>query len=176
MILSPSKAALRRVKRRDRLARWVVTLGGMLVIASVLAILLLIVGTTLPLAMPANVGVIAQRPLPAAVRAEDVLAVGVDSGVDHRSMLVAHLLTKDGTVTFLDLNEGKVLAVKGVSPDAPGKDSQPSPPPPLPKGERGGSSPSPPTHLPKGARGERTIRAVQRTAPGCYSATWSDGK
>ena len=36
-------------QRRDRIARWVIMLGGIAVIASVIAILLLIVGVTLPL-------------------------------------------------------------------------------------------------------------------------------
>jgi len=39
----PSPATLRRVKIYDRLARWVVTLGGAIVIVSVLGILVLIV-------------------------------------------------------------------------------------------------------------------------------------
>jgi len=39
-------ASTRRAKRRDTLARWVITLGGVTVIASVIAILALIVGVT----------------------------------------------------------------------------------------------------------------------------------
>ena len=42
-------ASTRRAKRRDKLARWVITLGGVTVIASVVAILALIVGVTVPL-------------------------------------------------------------------------------------------------------------------------------
>ena len=40
---------LKRVKRRDRIARWLITAGGLAVIASVLFILFLIVRVTLPL-------------------------------------------------------------------------------------------------------------------------------
>jgi phosphate transport system permease protein len=39
----------RKAKRRDKLARWVITLGGIAVIVSVIAILALIVGVTFPL-------------------------------------------------------------------------------------------------------------------------------
>ena len=48
-----NQASLRRVKFYDRLARWVVTLGGAVVIVSVLGILVLIVATALPLFYPA---------------------------------------------------------------------------------------------------------------------------
>ena len=40
---------LKRVKRRDRVARWLITAGGLTVIASVILILFLIVRVTLPL-------------------------------------------------------------------------------------------------------------------------------
>ena len=77
-----SKATLRRVKRRDKAARWVVTLGGMAVIASVMAIVVLIVGTI--------VAAVSSRPasgsspscrLPASMRAATTSsAVGVEMG------------------------------------------------------------------------------------------------
>ena len=51
-MLELSQTMLRRVKRRDKAARWVVTFGGAAIILSVLAILVLIVGTTLPLFSP----------------------------------------------------------------------------------------------------------------------------
>ncbi len=50
-------ASTRRAKRRDRVARWVITLGGVTVIASVIAILALIVGVTLPLFQPPRANV-----------------------------------------------------------------------------------------------------------------------
>ena len=37
------RATLKRVKRRDRLARWIIVAGGLTIIASVIAILVLIV-------------------------------------------------------------------------------------------------------------------------------------
>ena len=49
---SINKALIRRFKRRDSIARWMITLGGVAVIASVAAILLLIVSITFPLFRP----------------------------------------------------------------------------------------------------------------------------
>jgi hypothetical protein len=43
------KAIIRKVKRHDVMARWVITLGGSAIIASVIAILLLIVSVVFPL-------------------------------------------------------------------------------------------------------------------------------
>ena len=62
-MLELSQTMLRRVKRRDKAARWVVTFGGAAIILSVLAILVLIVGVTLPLFQPAGSR---DRPLAAA--------------------------------------------------------------------------------------------------------------
>ena len=104
-----SKATLRRVQRRDKAARWVVTLGGMAVIASVIAIVVLIAGTVLPLFQPARTRLITTLPLPASIAPRDVAAVGVEMGLDEKKLLVAHLLGRDGTVTFLDLHTGAIL-------------------------------------------------------------------
>jgi phosphate transport system permease protein len=61
----PKTASTRRAKRRDKLARWVITLGGVTVIASVIAILALIVGVTLPLFRAPRANVACVCPLPA---------------------------------------------------------------------------------------------------------------
>jgi phosphate transport system permease protein len=103
-----SRATLRRVKRRDRIARWVVTLGGVVVIVSVLGILVLIVGTTVPLFLPARARVLAETPLPRSISVDRVLGLGLEMSMNER-MLVAHLIGSDGGVTFLDLADGKVI-------------------------------------------------------------------
>ena len=103
-----SPATLRRVRRRDRIARRVIMLGGFAVIASVIAILVLIVGVTLPLFRPAQIREAARRPLPSSLPAAEILGVGTELTVD-RSSLVAHLVTRDGTFTFLDLGSGRIL-------------------------------------------------------------------
>ena len=57
-------ASTRRAKRRDKLARWVITLGGVTVIASVIAILALIVGVTVPLFRAPQANVVCTCRLP----------------------------------------------------------------------------------------------------------------
>ena len=103
-----SQSTLRRVKRRDAIARWVVTLGGVVVIVSVLGILLLILGTALPLFFPARSRVLAGARLPASLPAEHVLALGLDMSMNEQSV-VAHLIGSDATVTLLDLADGEVI-------------------------------------------------------------------
>jgi len=101
-------ATLRRVRRRDRIARWVIMLGGLTVIVSVIAILALIVGVTLPLFRPAQIREVARRPLPSSVPAAEVLCVGTELAVGQRSV-AAHLVTRDGAFTFVDLASGQIL-------------------------------------------------------------------
>src|SRR5687768_1244177 len=95
---------LQRTSRRrvvaDRLARWVVSAGGIAIIASVLGILIFIVMEVLPLAGGAEVGPIRQVAVPGAGRIGAVLAD------EHHS----HLATLDdrGTVRIVRVDDGKV--------------------------------------------------------------------
>ena len=97
-----SQATLRRVKRHDRWARWVVTLGGAIVIVSVLGILVLILGTTLPLFYPARARLLGEAALPASLTAEGVLGLGIQSAAND-SWLVAHVVDASGKFHFVDL-------------------------------------------------------------------------
>ena len=72
------KSLIRKVKRHDRIARWVITLAGITIIASVVAILLLIVSVTLPLFRGARAEILTETPLPAGLSEKDVLSLGVD--------------------------------------------------------------------------------------------------
>ncbi len=99
---NPRQATLRRVKRHDLLARWVVTLGGVVVIVSVLGILVMILGTALPLFLPARARLLAEAPLPPSVQAEGVLGLGIQSAANN-SWLVAHIVDPSGTFHFVDL-------------------------------------------------------------------------
>ena len=75
------KSTLRRAHRHDRIARWFVTLGGMAVIASVIAILFLIAGTTLPLFRSARSELLASATLPSSLAVGDVVHTDVDASV-----------------------------------------------------------------------------------------------
>ena len=95
---------LGRLKRRlllDRVARRVVTLGGMVIIGSILSILIVIVAQVYPLFQKATVG----APAKVSVAAAGALRVGVD---EYRE--VAYAVTADG-ISFFTLADGARLSV-----------------------------------------------------------------
>lgn len=148
----PRQATLRRVKRHDRIARWVVTLGGVVVIGSVIGILLMILGTTLPLFLPARARLLAETPLPPSVKAGGVLGLGLEATPDDRWQ-VAQLVDASGTFRIVDLASGQVvqeLTAGDVS--AAGEGSKP-----------GKTTPS------------RTLLAADSSGPASFTMRWSDG-
>jgi phosphate transport system permease protein len=102
------KALIRRVKRHDRIARWAITSGGVVIIVSVIAILLLIVLVVLPLFRPPHLEIQADIPLPPAVAGKDILALGVDlvelGSRAEEDSLTGYALTRDGVFSFLDFS------------------------------------------------------------------------
>ncbi|MGA7702112.1 MAG: ABC transporter permease subunit [Thermoguttaceae bacterium] len=110
-------ASTRRAKRRDKLARWVITLGGATVIASVIAILALIVGVTLPLFRAARASVACVCPLPTREfgDASRVLRVGIDASLDGRSV-TGFVWSANGSVGWVDLRSGKLTGQDRVPP------------------------------------------------------------
>ena len=150
-MLNTRRAVLRKVKRHDLLARWVVTLGGVVVIVSVLGILVMIVGTTLPLFLPARARLLAQAPLPAGLAAKSVLALGVDIAPD-QGWQVAHAIDASGSFRFVDLATGKViqeLQAQSVAGDSSGKPAKPVV--------------------------ARKVLSAEANGPGSYTLRWSDG-
>jgi len=93
---------IKKVRRKDRIATRIITVGGLLVIASVIAILVLIVRVTLPLFLPAQATKLTSISLPGKV--SDTLAVGVD---DYQE--VAYTLDRSGEFTFFALKTGALL-------------------------------------------------------------------
>jgi phosphate transport system permease protein len=111
------KAAIKKSKRRDRIARWVITLGGVTIIASVLAILLLIVGVLLPLFRAPRSHQVVNTPLPSEVSAKDVVGLGVELDSGQQRSLTAHILSRDGVFTFVDLNgQPRVVGSQRATP------------------------------------------------------------
>ncbi|MEW6427818.1 MAG: ABC transporter permease subunit [Thermodesulfobacteriota bacterium] len=96
---------LRRVKNRDRTARWVITGGGLTVIASVLAILILIVKVTLPLFMPTEKDTIARFPIPAGM--DPVLAAGIDEYLEH-----TFLIDSQGNISVTPVAGGETTLLR----------------------------------------------------------------
>jgi phosphate transport system permease protein len=97
---------IKKVRLQDRIATRVITLGGLLVIASVIAILVLIVRVTVPLFEPARSNITFQIPLSSGPGS--LLAMGVDDYQD-----TAYTLNDRGIFTFYNLASGKsVLSVQ----------------------------------------------------------------
>ena len=112
-----NRRTLRRVKFYDWLARWVVTFGGLVVIVCVLAILVSIVATTLPLFYAAHPRVLAEADLPAAVKPEGVLALGIQAAADD-SWLIAHVVDGTGKFRFVDLRKQELIDEADAAPPA----------------------------------------------------------
>jgi phosphate transport system permease protein len=110
-------ASTRRAKRRDKVARWVITLGGVTVIASVIAILALIVGVTLPLfrAARASVACVCSLPTRELGDASRVLRVGIDASLDGTSV-TGFVWSANGSVGWVDLRSGKLIGQNRVPP------------------------------------------------------------
>jgi phosphate transport system permease protein len=93
------KQFIKKVRLQDRIATRIITLGGLLVIASVIAILVLIVRVTIPLFQSARTNIVFQFPLSSPPEA--VLAMGVD---DYQE--IAYTLNGQGVFIFYNLAKG----------------------------------------------------------------------
>lgn len=99
---------LNRIKQRDRIARWIITVGGLAIIFSVVLILVLIVKVTLPLFRDASADVFARFQT-----SGEVLAVGLDEYLE-----TGVTVTPQGEFVFHDLKGGKILGKEAVAPPA----------------------------------------------------------
>ncbi|MBW2502997.1 MAG: ABC transporter permease subunit [Deltaproteobacteria bacterium] len=101
-----------RAKRNDRIAKWVITLGGMLVIFSVVFILLLITNTTLPLFQKPSADIFAKFLLPKEPT-QEVLAIGVDEYLE-----TGFFLDREGVFNFFENQQGLATDQHSSSPPA----------------------------------------------------------
>jgi phosphate transport system permease protein len=108
-----SRAHFSRVKRWDRVARWVISLGGGLVILAVLAILIMIAKVALPLFFPARIAPLHELALRAPAGDTSVVAVGADEYLES-----AFVLDADGNCRFLNLADGVAMTVVPLDPPA----------------------------------------------------------
>lgn len=93
---------LHKVRRNDRIARWVITGGGLLIIVSVVGMFFLIASVATPLYFSASIDHRKQMPLPPGVTPDQVLAVGTDSYLE-----TGYVLSRDGAFTFFDWRPGQ---------------------------------------------------------------------
>lgn len=114
-MLKLKTVSTRRAKRRDKLARWVITLGGITVIASVVAILALIVGVTVPLFRTPRANVVSTCRLPESLPTDKVLRLGIDMDMDGTDV-TGFVWSESGIVAWVDLRTGKVLGQERLPP------------------------------------------------------------
>ncbi len=105
------KKVLRRIKGRDRLARYVITIGGMAIIASVILILLMIGNVTLPLFQQPTAESLATITLDASPGRTAPLAVDVDEYLE-----TAVTFSADGVFAFYATNSGTLIETIPVAP------------------------------------------------------------
>ncbi len=105
------KNVLRRIKFRDRIARWVITIGGMAIIASVILILVLIGNVTLPLFQSPSAQPLSDIALPRQPEDPPALAIGIDEYLQ-----TAVVLTADGGFAFYDMQTGKPIETLPMAP------------------------------------------------------------
>ncbi len=105
------RSYIKRVKRLDKFARYAITLGGVFVILSVIAILLMIARVTVPLFVSPSADVIATYPLPASASLAEPLALGLDE-----TQAVSFILDASGKLHFFDLVTGRLREVHSLVP------------------------------------------------------------
>ncbi|MEN8257126.1 MAG: ABC transporter permease subunit [Thermodesulfobacteriota bacterium] len=116
---------LRRNKQLDTLARHVITVGGIAVIFSVIAILFLIFKVTIPLFKPASVDELFHLSLQG--KAAEILAVGLDDyqeniyTINKQGMLHFQPLSSPDKGSFVDFSSGTAKTVRHLAPAAPGR-------------------------------------------------------
>ncbi|SDZ82440.1 phosphate transport system permease protein [Desulfuromusa kysingii] len=97
-------AFLKKVKRNDRIARWVITVGGMAIIFSVIFILILIAEVSLPLFLSPDKDLHASFQLEGRAAEEKILAMGVDEYLE-----TGYRLDQAGRVNFFNIADGSAI-------------------------------------------------------------------
>jgi phosphate transport system permease protein len=156
------KSRVQRVKLFDWIASRVITLGGIIIIGSVIAVIVLLVSVTIPLFGGPDSTVRIDAALPSEVPSDQVVRLGVDlveigegAGED---ALSAYAITKDGTITYFDFIGPADAEQNSAAP----KDQRPS--------VLGQSRLSPET-----GSEEITIEFVDQANGSEYTLLWSDG-
>jgi len=97
-------AFLKRVKRQDSLAKWIITVGGMAIIFCVIFILILIAKVSLPLFWSPDAELQDRFTLSDGVPGDQVLAIGMD---EYRE--TGYLIDAKGLVHFFNVHDGSAL-------------------------------------------------------------------
>lgn len=95
---------LKKIRRNDTIARWVITVGGMAIIFSVIFILILIAKVSLPLFWSPDIQLQAQFQLSESSADDQVLALGMDEYQE-----TGYTINTTGVVHFFKVIDGKSL-------------------------------------------------------------------
>ncbi len=104
-------AFLKKIKRNDRLAKWLITIGGMVIIFSVIFILVLIAEVSLPLFFSAEAKLYAKVET---IRPQNILAIGMDEYLE-----TGYSLDDRGELTFFSIKDGSELDRVQLATDGP---------------------------------------------------------
>ncbi len=115
--LPDTKRFLARAKKNDRLAAWLINIGGLLVVISVIGILLLILKVAAPLFFTPDAALVSTTNLSGSAPEGKILNLGIDE-----NLKTGFLISDQGTVTFFNPQNGAVSDTVTLS--APG-DSNP---------------------------------------------------
>ena len=107
-------AFLKKIKRNDRLAHWVITGGGLAIIFSVIFILVLIAKVSLPLFFSPSAELYAKVALDPA-RQQNLLAIGMDEYLE-----TGYTLDERGELSFFNLKNGQQLDRQQLGSDGSG--------------------------------------------------------
>lgn len=110
-----NQKVLKRVKRRDRIARHVITVGGMVIIFSVILILFLIARVTFPLFQGARTETVAQFSLGNANPPASLVAAGLDDYLER-----PFVVDRQGVVHFHAPPVGQSVSEIRIPAPAPG--------------------------------------------------------
>ena len=100
---------LARAKKNDRLAAWLINIGGFFVILSVIGILVLILKVAIPLFLPSGATVVSTVSLSGGIPSSRVLAVGADD-----DLTTGYLLDESGIISFFDTQSGRITETAAV--------------------------------------------------------------
>ena len=106
-----NRKILKRIKRRDRIARYVITVGGMAIIFSVILILFLIARVTFPLFQGASTELVKQFPLFPSSQPANLVAAGLDDYREH-----PFVFSRDGVVRFYTPSAGSETRDVRIAP------------------------------------------------------------
>ncbi|MEA5114235.1 MAG: ABC transporter permease subunit [Geobacteraceae bacterium] len=111
-----NSAILNRAKRNDRLAAWLINIGGFLVIFAVIWILVLIMKVAIPLFLEPKAGIVSSFALPGSAANAKIVGIGTDD-----NLRTGFVLDETGTFSVFDIRSGKSIETIPVTRPAGGQ-------------------------------------------------------